>query len=213
MFFKRENLYLFLTLILIISTNIYLTCQLLPKKEGLNVKKISKNIEKTLKKDVKKLGKTLEKTLKKDILGALTKLFITIIKNIINSIPYNPLRRYFLSNVKFKKDIGTVIKQVGITCLKIFITVYFIGGFIFQFVPTFVLPYTPTVIRLIGKALTFIIKSLMNILFKGGSQGSISSLTPPGGMPPGGMAAPGGMPPPGGMAAAGAVGTMPPAMG
>ena len=86
-----------------------------------------------------------------------------------------------------------------------FITIYFIGGFIFQIIPNVVLPYTPTVIRLIGKALTFIVESLMNILFKGGSQGSSSSLSPSGGMPPGmgpGMGAAGamspGMPAPGG---------------
>ena len=202
MFFKRENLYLFLTLILIISTNIYLTCQLLPKKEGLNVKK-----------EFKKFGKNLEKTIKKDILGSLEKIVITALKGLVNNIPYKPLRRYFLNNVKFKKRLIPVIKDIGSACLKMFITIYFIGGFIFQIIPNVVLPYTPTIIRLIGKALTFIIESLMNILFKGGSQGSSSSLSPSGGMPPGmaaagaagamppGMPAPGGMPPPGVMGA------------
>lgn len=83
--FKKENIYLFLALILIISTNIYLSCKLIPKQEGF----------------MKKVKRFFEKQIKN-----------TLIKKPIQAIPLKPLRRFFLSRINFKKSLIKVILQL-----------------------------------------------------------------------------------------------------
>lgn len=85
--FKKENIYLFLALILIISTNIYLSCKLIPKQEGFRV--------------MKKVKRFFEKQIKN-----------TLIKKPIQAIPLKPLRRFFLSRINFKKSLIKVILQL-----------------------------------------------------------------------------------------------------
>ena len=85
MFLKKENLYLFLALILIISTNIYLSCKLIPKQEGF----------------MKKVKNFFEKEIKN-----------TLIKKPSQAIPYKPLRRFFESRINFRKNLFKVITQL-----------------------------------------------------------------------------------------------------
>lgn len=126
MFFKKENLYLFLALTLIISTNLYLTYRLIPKKEGFNVKK-----------EIDKLGKSIEK----DILNKVTDLIKnTLIKQPINAIPYKPLRKFFLDNVNFDKDLGTVIQQLLYTIVKAIMTILVMVPIIYWVVTTSAIP-------------------------------------------------------------------------
>ena len=91
MFLKKENLYLFLALILIISTNIYFSCRLLENQEGF----------------MGKVKKFFEKEIKN-----------TLIKKPIQAIPFKPLRRFFLSRVNFKKSLFKVIMQLALVIIQ-----------------------------------------------------------------------------------------------
>jgi hypothetical protein len=128
MFFKKENLYLFLALILIISTNVYLTCRLIPKQEGF-MKKVKKEID--------KVGKTIEK----NILNKVTDLIKnTLIEQPINSIPYKPLRKFFLDDINFNKDLGTVIQQLLYTIVKAIMTILVMVPIIYWIVTSSAIP-------------------------------------------------------------------------
>lgn len=128
MFLKAENLYLFLALILLISTNLYLTCRLLPKKEGF-MKKVKKEID--------KVGKTLEK----NILGKVTDLIKdTLIKQPINAIPYKPLRNFFLDSINFSKDLGTVIQQLLYAIVKAMMTILIMVPIVYWIIMTGAIP-------------------------------------------------------------------------
>ena len=91
MFLKKENLYLFLALILIISTNIYLSCKLVENTEGI----------------MKKVKNFFEKEIKN-----------TLIKKPIKAIPLKPLRRFFLSRINFKKSLFKVIMQLILAIIQ-----------------------------------------------------------------------------------------------
>ena len=91
MFLKKENLYLFLALILIISTNIYFSCRLLENQEGF----------------MGKVKKFFEKEVKN-----------TLIKRPIQSIPIKSLRKYFENSINFKKSLLNVIMQLVLAIFK-----------------------------------------------------------------------------------------------
>jgi len=102
---NKENFYLFIALILIISTNVYFSCRLLPNQEGF-MKKVKKEMD--------KVGKSIEK----NVLNKVTDLIKnTIIKPPIMVLP-KPIRSYFLKEINFKKDLGTVIKQLLFVIVK-----------------------------------------------------------------------------------------------
>ena len=91
MILKKENLYLFLALILIISTNIYFSCRLLENQEGF----------------MRKVKKFFEKEIKNNL-----------IKKPIKAIPFKPLRKYFENSINFKKSLFKVIMQLVLAIFK-----------------------------------------------------------------------------------------------
>ena len=92
---------------------------------------------KKVKKEIDKVGKTIEK----NILNKVTDLIKnTLIKQPINAIPYKPLRKFFLDNINFNKDLGTVIQQLLYTIVKAIMTILVMVPIIYWVVTTSAIP-------------------------------------------------------------------------
>ena len=107
-----------------------------------------------VKKELNKFGKTLEK----NVLGKVTDLIKDmIIKPPIMILP-KPLRNYFLKEINFKKDLGTVIKQLLFVIVKA-------AMMIMVLVPVMSVMLMPLVASFFKMLATSMLKAFM-ILFK-----------------------------------------------
>ena len=140
------------------------------KKEGFwskvkkpvdkTIKKATKPIESGFKKSISGLTKVVDKV--KDGLDAIPSMIVnTIFKAPVDAIPIKRVRDFFYSQVNYKKDLGTVVKQTGVAIVNaIFI--------ILVMIPLLVIMLQPVVVMALNTIMGLLM-SLFASLFKSGA--------------------------------------------
>ena len=123
----KESIYLFIVLILIISTNVYFSCKLLPKQEGF-MKKV--------KKEMNKLGKNIENKVLNKIPDFIKTL---LIKKPIQLIPVKGIQQWLLKRIEFKKPLHIVLMQLFFACIQLYLLLFYL-------LPTMIIYGTPLLV-------------------------------------------------------------------
>jgi len=122
---KGEKPLLFLTLILLISVNVYISCKIVPTHEGF------------LKKAIKAVSKSVIKPITDIFTKKIPQMFVNLlIKAPIKAIPHKGLKDFFLENVVFDKGLPRAIMSLmWAFVVAIFILLVMVPVITFMMIP------------------------------------------------------------------------------
>lgn len=122
---KGEKPLLFLTLIALISVNVYISCKIVPTQEGF------------LKKAIKAVTKSVIKPITDIFTKKIPQMFVNLlIKAPIKSIPHKGLKDFFLDNVVFDKGLPRAIMSLmWAFVVAIFILLVMVPVITFMMIP------------------------------------------------------------------------------
>lgn len=122
---KGEKPLLFLTLIALISVNVYISCKIVPTHEGF------------LKKAIKAVSKSVIKPITDIFTKKIPQMFVNLlIKAPIKSIPHKGLKDFFLENVVFDKGLPRAIMSLmWAFVVAIFILLVMVPVITFMMIP------------------------------------------------------------------------------